>query len=66
MRTKDEVIASLADRAYHNHMNGTWFMMSGVDTEMAAWILGEDHDEFYEAVLQEAQFLIKSRNSKLA
>jgi hypothetical protein len=62
MKTKAEVIARLADRAYHNYMDGAWFMMSGVDTELAAWILGEDSGDFYAEVVAAAEALLTERN----
>lgn len=62
MKTKEEVIAKLSDDAYHNHMGGAWFMMSGVDTELAAWMLGEDPGTFYQEVYDATTALLKTRN----
>jgi hypothetical protein len=42
MKTKEETIQLLASKAYSNYMSGEFFMMRGVDIELASWIYGED------------------------
>lgn len=59
MKTKAEIIARLAKQAFNNQMDGAWFMMTGVDTELAAWILGEDQGTFYSEVEAAAKDLLR-------
>jgi hypothetical protein len=61
-KTREEVVAELADRKYHSYMGGDHWPRSGVSEEFVAWMLGVDPDLLDHLVEDQFRAILKQRN----